>query len=163
MIEFRILASPDKSQQSTYRHPGQQLTFGSGEADMVIDDPGVAPVQARVFWQGGGFFLENLEPQVEVRLNGRAISGPTPVKDRDNVNLGKTTVNFLTLNPQPLAPPPAYEHPQAAARFVDGNKEKAVLDVLEILAREAGAPATPAAPPKPPIPGNMPPLPPRKN
>lgn len=156
MIEFRILTSPDKSQQSTYRHPGKELTMGSSEADMVVDDPALSAAQIRIFWHGNGFFLENLDPQVEVRLNGKVINDASPVKERDNINMGRTTVNVLTLNPNPLQPPPAFEHPQAAARFVDGSKEKAVLDVLETLARAEGAAAGPKPPPPPP---GMPPIP----
>jgi hypothetical protein len=175
MIEFKILACPDKSQQSTYRHPGSSLTFGSGEADMLIDDPAIAASQVRIFFQGGGFFLENLEPEVEVRLNGKTLDGPSPLKERDHITLGRTTVNFVALDPQPLRAPPPYEHPHTATRVVEGSKEKAILDVLGHLAQ----PAAPAAMPKPPLPGGpkpplpgakpppppsgMPPLPPKRN
>lgn len=155
MIEFRILTSPDKSQQSTYRHPGQELTMGSSEADMVIDDPAIAAAQIRIFWHGNGFFLENLNPQVEVRLNGRTLGDASPIKERDNINLGRTTVNILTLNTHALQAPPAFEHPQAAARFVEGSKEKAVLDALDLLGKAEGS----AGMPKPPVPPGMPPIP----
>jgi pSer/pThr/pTyr-binding forkhead associated (FHA) protein len=155
MIEFRILTCPDKSQQSTYRHPGRELTMGSSEADMVVDDPALSAAQLRIFWHGNGFFLENLDPQVEVRLNGKPLGDASPVKERDNINMGRTTVNILSLNTNPLQPPPAFEHPQAAARFVEGSKEKAVLDALDLLGKAEGG----ASGPKPPTPPGMPPIP----
>jgi predicted component of type VI protein secretion system len=129
--------------------------MGGSEADMVIDDPALSAAQIRMFWHGNGFFLENLDPQVEVRLNGKPLGEPSPVKERDNINMGRTTVNILTLNVNPLQPPPAYEHPQAAARFVDGSKEKAVLDALDMLGKAEGA----GSGPKPPLPPGMPPIP----
>lgn len=156
MIEFRILTSPDKSQQSTYRHPGKELTIGGSEADMVIDDPALSAAQLRIFWHGNGFFLENLDPQVEVRLNGKPLGDASPVKERDNINVGRTTVNILTLNTSPLQPPPAFDHPQAAARFAQGSKEKALLDALDILGKAEGGAGTPKPPPAPP---GMPPIP----
>jgi hypothetical protein len=156
MIEFRILTSPDKSQQSTYRHPGRELTMGSSEADMVVDDPALSAAQVRIFWHGNGFFLENLDPQVEVRLNGKPLGDASPVKERDNINMGRTTVNILSLNTNPLQAPPAFEHPQAAARFAEGSKEKAVLDALDLLGKAEGAASMPKPPPAPP---GMPPIP----
>ena len=164
-MEFKIIACPDKSQQSTYRHAGMQLTIGSSNADMVIDDPNLSATQVRIFFQGG-FLLENLDPQVEVRLNGKLVEDRIPVKERDNITMGRSTVNFILLNQKPFSPPEPYQHPQAAARFVPGNKEKAVLDALEFLAaQEMGIAAKPSSPPavKPPLPGGaggaMPPLP----
>ena len=156
MIEFRILTSPDKSQQTTYRHNGNELTLGSSEAAMVIDDPGISPVQLRIFWHGNGFFLENLDRNVDVRLNGKPVSDASPVKDRDNITMGRTTINILALNTKPLEPPPPFEHPQAASRFAEGSKEKAVLDALEILGTGQGTSAMPKPPPPP---AGMPPIP----
>jgi hypothetical protein len=83
--------------------------------------------------------------------------------------MGRSTVNFILLNQKPFSSPEPYQHPQAAARFVAGNKEKAVLDALEFLAAQemgiAAKPAPPSSPTaaKPPLPGvaggAMPPLP----
>ena len=167
MIEFKIVGTPDKSQQSTYQHLGLTLLMGNGEGDMVIDDPGLGTLQLKVFYQGNAFYVENLNPAVEVRLNGKPIAGPQPVKERDNLNMGRTVINFVRLDTQPLTPPPEFEHPMAASKFTPGSKEKAILDSLAALEKAATPASPPPPPPKgppgmpPPLPGGVkPPLPP---
>jgi predicted component of type VI protein secretion system len=162
MIEFKIVATADKSQQSTYQHMGSVMTFGNGEGDMVIDDPSLSPLQAKISWQNGGYILENLAPEVEIRLNGKPVQDPVSLKEKDNLNVGRTVINFSRLDTQPLAPPPQFEHPNFNARVVEGSKEKAILDVLALQEKSA----TPAQPPMPkvsppPLPGGMPPPPPK--
>jgi len=163
MIEFKIIATPDKSQQSTYQHLGRVLTLGLTEGDMLIDDPSLKAAQVKIYHQGTGFLLENLAPEVEVRLNGKAISGPTPIKDRDNLNMGRTTINFSRVDTADFAVPAPYQHPQNVNRLVPGSKELAILEALDSLAKSAGggAPPTPPLPPgvKPPLPPGAPPPP----
>lgn len=172
MIEFKIISTPDRSQQSTYRHQGTEITFGSSDASMIIDDPQLSPLQIRISFQGSQAILENLNPDVEVRLNGKAVDGSVPIKARDNLSMARTTINFIQLDLSPTPLPPSYVHPQAELRFVADSSEKAVLDVLEFLEREAsgasGARPRPstaplarptAAPPLPP--GSKIPLPPK--
>ncbi|MCO5142780.1 MAG: hypothetical protein M9962_06795 [Oligoflexia bacterium] len=170
MIEFKIIATSDRSQQATYIHPGASLTFGSQDAEMVIDDPDLASVQFRVFAQGGQSFVENLVPEIELRVNGRAIDGPSPLKAKDNLSVARTTINFSKINELPPSPPPPFEHPQAEHRFAPETKESAILDVLDFLAKEHSGgsvkkppPPLPSASTPPPLPGaakNMPPVPP---
>lgn len=161
MIEFKIITAPDKSQQATYPHLGRELTIGSAEGDMIIDDPALSPRQLRVFFQGEQAMAENLNPDVEIRLNGKAISGATPIKVKDNLTMGRTTINFSQVDLSPYSPPEPYQHPQASTRVIPGSKEKALLDALaELAAAEPDtAPASAAAPP--PKPGAVPPKPPK--
>jgi hypothetical protein len=162
MLEFKVITSPDKSQQATYQHTGKELILGKSEGDMIIDDPALSPRQLRIYFQGEQAYLENLNPDVDIRLNGKAISGATTIKEKDNLTVGRTTINITQADLRPYSPPEPYTHPQAAQRVVPGSKEKALLEVLEHLAATAGdtAPAN-AAPP--PLPGGAPkpPLPPK--
>lgn len=160
MIEFKIIATPDKSQQSTYQHLGRELSFGLTEGDMLIDDPSLAPLQAKISLQGNGYVLENLEPSVEIRLNGKPISGPTPLKDKDNLNMGRTTINFSRVDLTDFAVPAPYEHPQNINRLTPGSKEKAILEALEALEKSSGSGPGAGAPKPPTPPGVKPPLPP---
>jgi predicted component of type VI protein secretion system len=164
MIEFKIIAAPDKSQQATYQHLGKELSFGQTEGDMILDDPALAPLQLRIFWENGAFFLENVGGGVEVRLNGRPIEGRVPIKEKDNLNMGRVTLSFSRLDLDPPSPPPPFEHPQFSTRVTEGSKEKAILDALTTLEQKEGT-APPGAPPlpgapMPPLPGAKPPLPP---
>lgn len=160
MIEFKIISSPDRSQQATYQHMGRELSFGKTEGDMLVDDPGFGELQLKVIVDGDkSATIENLHFGVEVRLNGKAISGTVPLKEKDNVTVARTTINFsrLDLASQPIPDP--FEHPNARERFTPGSKEQAMLDVLTYLEGRAPAPAS-AAPPPPPGASPMPPKPP---
>jgi hypothetical protein len=165
MMEFKIVVSPDKTQQGNYQHFGQTLVFGQQEGDMILDDGALGPAQLKVSWQNGGFVVENLHPQVEVRLNGHPITGPSPLRERENITMGRTTIHFSRLDLQPLQPPAPYQHPQAESRFAPGTKESIILEVLEAQEKmESGGPTAPpplpGAAPTPPPPPGMPPLPP---
>lgn len=180
MIEFKIITCPDKSQQATYQHLGTELTIGKVEGDMVVDDPAFASLQLRIRLAGEkAATLENLDETVEVRLNGKAISGVVPLKEKDNLTVARTTINFSRLDSAlPQAPEP-HEHANARERFAPGSREQALLDALKFLESSIveAAPATPpplpgakSSPPNPPgmakpppLPGGMPPPLPRKN
>jgi pSer/pThr/pTyr-binding forkhead associated (FHA) protein len=161
MIEFKIIASPDRTQQAAYAHAGREIRFGRSDGDMFIDDPLIASLQARLFYEGTGFFVENLG-EGEIKLNGKPVARPTAIKEKDNLVMGRTTINITRLDTAAAPPLPArFENPAASARFTEGTREKAVLDALDYLAKaEAGlsAGAPKGAPPRPPVP----PPPPRK-
>jgi pSer/pThr/pTyr-binding forkhead associated (FHA) protein len=169
MIEFKILSTPDKSQQAIYQHFGKEMTMGSEEADLVIDDPQISSCQIKLKWNGSSFLIENLDPSVEVRLNGKPIMDPAPLAEKDSIAMAKTQITFSRLDLSTPQAPPAYEHSMAATRFEAGSKEMAVLTVLEALAQQCsdGPASSPSAPPPipkasapPPLPGSKPPAPP---
>lgn len=165
MIEFKIITCPDKSQQANYQHLGSELTFGKSEGDMVVDDPGFGALQLRIKLEADKTAtLENLNPSLEVRLNGKPINGIALLKEKDNLTVARTTINFSRLDASPLVPPERYEHPNARERFTPGSKEQLILDALAFLEQsssDSGAAASPpplppganASPPKPPLPG----------
>lgn len=173
MIEFKIISTVDRSQIASYQHFGAELSLGKTEGDMLIDDPQLANLQLRVRVGAGQTTLENADPSVEVRLNGRAIDGETPMKEKDSVSVGKTSIQFLRLDLNPMPVPDPIEYRNAAGRFTPESKEQAVLDALEHLERQSDEsviaatsvprpgtnPAIPSVP-KPPLPGRMPPVPP---
>lgn len=153
MIEFKVISTPDRSQLASYRHVGEELTIGNDEAEMVLDDPQLGSVQARLYFEGAKCYIENLMPEVEVRINGKAIDGASPLKVKDNITMGRTTLNFTALDTKPIPPPESFVHPQASTRFAEDTAEKAILDALDFLADPSGS--TP-----PSAPGNKPPPPP---
>lgn len=159
MIEFKILNTPDKTQVSTYQHLGRELTIGRSEGDMIVDDPLLAPRQVRVVFDGPQALVDNLGPEVEVRLNGQPLTQVSLLKERDTLVMGKTTLMFMKLDLHPPVAPPPFEHPQAATRFTPESKEQTLLDALAWLesnTEETASAAPPAVPggPKPPIPGS---------
>ncbi|MGE3262583.1 MAG: FHA domain-containing protein [Bacteriovoracia bacterium] len=164
MIEFKIISTVDRSQIGNYQHLGAELTIGSADGEMLIDDPQIAALQLRVRVAGGQPTLENLEPGVEARLNGRPFEGTVPLKEKDNVSVGKTSIQILRLDLSTIAAPEPIDHRNALTRFASDTKEKAILDGLEYLERQAGE--SQSGTPSPPVPGAprpaIPPLPGRK-
>jgi hypothetical protein len=94
---------------------------------------------------------------VEVRLNGKAVSGVSPLKEKDNVTVARTTINFSRLDNGQLNPPDPYELPNFKERFIVGSKEWSVLEALKYLetAQTTSSPAKPPPPrsAQPPLPG----------
>jgi hypothetical protein len=168
MIEFKIISSPDKSQQATYQHLGRELTLGRTEGDMIVDDPAFGDLQIKiVIQQEKGATIENLNTSLEVRLNGKAIMGPMPLKEKDNITVSRTTINFSRLDLGPMSIPEPYEMPTFKERFTKGSKELIMLDVLEHLenaTEETALPPPAAAGARPPLPpgasAGKPPIPP---
>ena len=154
MIEFKITSTIDKNQQLSYQHWGKVLVVGSLLGDMVIDDPNIGEQQFKLSLESGKAILENLYPRVEIRVNGKAISGKAEIHVRDNINIGKTSLSFTKLDDKPAEKPEAFEHPNAGARVANDTKEKAILDALEYLAgnSSAGAPKATGGAPPPPVP-----------
>lgn len=160
MIEFKIMQCPERSQVGNYQHATNEITFGASEGDMIIDDPDIAERQTRIFLSGNSFLVENLDPTVEIKLNGRPLTEKSPIKTRDSLTIGRTTIQMSFLDPAPPKLPEPFTHPQADARFTEGSKESAMITVLKHLSEESG-PAKPPSSLPPPLPGasNPPPLP----
>ncbi len=87
----------------------------SGAADLVISDPSISPRHARIFSEGDGWAIEDLESEEGTFVNGRELTygHPQPLKEGDSVSFGFKEF-FLTSQP-PLtkleweassAPPP---------------------------------------------------------
>jgi hypothetical protein len=131
--------------------------IGSLIGDMIIDDPNIGEQQLKVRIEGTKAILENIYPKVEIRLNGKVVSGSAEIHVRDNLNVGKTSISFSRLDDKPAAPAEPFEHPNAATRFAPGTSEKAILSALHFLATNGKI-----EPPQPPgISGRPPGLPPK--
>ena len=146
MILYKITACPDKTQVGIYQHESNELVFGNAEADMIIDDPGIAASQIAITFKKGQFFVTNVHPKIPVKLNGSPLAGkPTSIKSNDSIAMGSTTIFFTQINDKQLTQPAAYRNESVQKRLeTTGSAENAILQALEFLASDA----TPAAPPK---------------
>ena len=152
MIEFKIISTPDKSKQAVYQHIGTELVIGSADADMVVDDPQMGARQIRIFLEGTEAFIENLDGNVEVRLNGKPVDGPILLKEKDNLNLARTSIQFTKLDASLPLPPPPYEYPHEKMRFSTDSKESAIMEALSTLEKKNVEMAkTQSVPPPPPV------------
>jgi hypothetical protein len=119
---------------------GSSATIGRGPAmDIVLTDPRVAHLHARLRVDGARLMLEDLSPQGATLVNGVALEGPTALAPGDRLTLAGTELTVMwtpagALEPPAPGPPPAARRPAPAP-------------ASPVPAPPAPAPATVAQPP----------------
>jgi hypothetical protein len=74
---------------------GDELTIGRAEkCSVVLDDPYVSQVHARIFPNNGGFMVEDLGSTNGTYLNRQRITAPTELQRGDRVKIGKTVLEL---------------------------------------------------------------------
>jgi pSer/pThr/pTyr-binding forkhead associated (FHA) protein len=122
MIEFKIMQCPEKSQLGNYLHWQNEISFGSQDADMVIDDPGISARQVQIFFKNETAFVQNLDLGVDVKINGQAVKAEAhPLLAKEVLAFGKTQIVFSKLNTQAVAPPSQAEFANQT-RFEAGSR-----------------------------------------
>lgn len=74
---------------------GEELTVGRAEkCHVVLDDPYVSQVHARIFTKGDGYMVEDLGSTNGTYLNRRRLSGPAALSRGDRVKIGRTVLEM---------------------------------------------------------------------
>lgn len=74
---------------------GMELIVGRApECGIHIDSLAVHPQHARIYAAGDGYCIESLQSEDPVQINHQVITGPTPLQDGDQIQVGKHTLNF---------------------------------------------------------------------
>lgn len=135
MVEFKILQAATRAQIGTYRHWGPEITFGSADAEFILDDPELDARQLFIGMQQGGAVVESLSEQVPVKLNVQTLlpGAPMAVKAGDKITLGKTLIQVIQVTADDPPVPGKFEHPKAADIFAEGTTDRAILDALAML------------------------------
>jgi hypothetical protein len=77
---------------------GERVRLGRGpDNEVCIESPGVSRHHAVIEWAGGGYQIADLGSANGTRVNGRPISGPTPLRNGDQVTM--QDVQFLVVAP----------------------------------------------------------------
>ena len=72
------------------------VTIGRDKTcEVMTDDPRASRKHARIYTDGNQFLLEDLHSRNGTYLNGTKISGKTPLKHGDTVQIGQFTIKFL--------------------------------------------------------------------
>ncbi len=74
--------------------PGGGVLGRSRDCDIVLDDTGVSRRHAELRPDGGGWTVADLGSTNGVRVNGRDIHGPHPLRAGDRLELGSTEIVF---------------------------------------------------------------------
>ena len=68
------------------------------ENDVIMVDPGISRLHARIHGRRGVFLVEDLGSSNGTRLNGELIEGPEVLKDGDYVGIGQATLEFSNMD-----------------------------------------------------------------
>jgi len=100
---------------TTYHITGAEAILGRDEdTDISVRDPEVSRRHARISWQSGNHYIEDLGSTNGTFLNGSLVTSPQPLRSGDTIGLGQTLFVFQTeADAKPTQPPPrpAYTAP----------------------------------------------------
>jgi len=129
-----------------YSVHAQEVTIGRApQSSIVIDNPAVSYNHARIFWQDGVYYVQDLGSLNGTFLNGNRIT-QAPLSFGDTIAVGKHTIRFLQDRPGEGAAEVAAALPRPGAAKLDGTM---ILDTKlrrEVQQRMAAAGAAPQAP-----------------
>lgn len=93
--------------------PVARVTVGrAADCQVVIDEPEISQHHAELAWEGDRWVLRDLDSANGTRLNGRRVTTPVGLEDRDEVALGGCTLLVrLPAVPPPPEPTPVFPLP----------------------------------------------------
>ncbi|MFW9805054.1 MAG: FHA domain-containing protein [Candidatus Thorarchaeota archaeon] len=100
---------------TTYYITGAEAILGRDEeTEISVRDPEVSRRHARISWQSGNYYIEDLGSTNGTFLNSSLVTSPQPLRSGDTIGLGQTLFVFQTeADAMPAQPPPrpAYTAP----------------------------------------------------
>ena len=84
--------------EESYTLAEQNIIGRSPKNEIVLNDPYISGIHARIWEAGGVYFMEDLGSKNGSYLNGERISGPLPSRNGDRISLGQ--VEFLFVSEQ---------------------------------------------------------------
>lgn len=76
--------------------PTFEIQIGRDEEqnEVVIFDPSISRAHARIFYENGGFYIQDLESRYGTFVNNTRISGAIALQDQAQILLGSTTLQY---------------------------------------------------------------------
>ncbi len=118
----------------TFSLTGDEVTLGREEGIGVsIRDPEVSRQHARIGWQAGTYYIEDLGSTNGTFLNGAPVTGRQLLRSGDTIGMGQTLLVFQeqagVIPTQPVAPParPAAPSPPAEPEAPERGRSRCLL------------------------------------
>lgn len=92
-----VLEGADKGQQFTIA--SYETTIGRQKNDILINDTAASRQHAKIVFEAGNFFIEDLNSANGSYVNGKRI-GKKQLQDRDHIKLGDTLFSFNLIRQQ---------------------------------------------------------------
>ncbi len=102
MATLQIIDGPGLGQQFRLA-PGEAVIGRLPECDVVLDSRAVSRRHARIFFDRGQFYLEDLQSRNGTFLNGQRVEGAQALKDRDVIDICDISLSFHEGEPEPGA------------------------------------------------------------
>jgi len=128
------------------------LTIGRLPDNTIqVDNPAVSSHHARVFWEAGDFFIEDNDSLNGTFVNDQRVKKHV-LRDKDNILIGKHTLNFQA-EPQQAVAPGASVAAKPAVPTLDATAMLDTKKARELMAQASGklnvAAISPASAPAP--------------
>lgn len=75
----------------------QEILIGrSDKCEITLEGPYTSRKHAKLFFKNDFYFVEDLQSQMGVTVNGKAITGKQRIKNRDKIVIGDTSMTFIS-------------------------------------------------------------------
>ncbi|NDD63512.1 MAG: FHA domain-containing protein, partial [Acidobacteria bacterium] len=130
-----------------------RTTIGrSARNDLCVEDPFASRLHADVRRRGDGFWIADLGSANGTTVNGKSVTAPVALRDRDLIRIGETEIEYTEqLDTSParrktnlLFTDEPYQERQSWAEMTIGPGAKAsAAEIISTLSRDSGRPAMP--------------------
>ncbi|MEM6459250.1 MAG: FHA domain-containing protein [Planctomycetota bacterium] len=101
MLILIVAGGPDKGRVHELRDD-REVVLGRESADLSFNDAKMSRRHARLWCDGGRWYLEDLDSKHGTHRNRRPVEGRQPLKDGDYVQVGKTVLVVARVSTDPL-------------------------------------------------------------
>lgn len=99
MVCFDIIKSPDVDSLGKFETFRARFFIGSSRsADLVIDDPEIAPLHLELFFTERGLHIKNSKEGGFYHVGGKKISGERIFGIGEEIRIGQTTLRIMGLD-----------------------------------------------------------------